>query len=91
MGGCGGQGGDVAAHQIKRTVFPVDIGFFQLHAAGADGFDFPTVKHQTGFDLILDKIIVKGFFIIGYAHNDTDIKVSDGHSNRIGRLKHHGG
>jgi hypothetical protein len=71
MGGCFGQRGNVAADQIKGVALPMDVAFFKLHAAGADGFDFPAFQHQSGFDLFFDKVVVKGFAVVGNAHGGS--------------------
>src|SRR5512143_652648 len=68
VGGGGGQRADVAADQIYRTVLDDDIGFLQLHAAGANRLHFPALEHETGFESLFDEIIVKGFFVVGDAH-----------------------
>ena len=68
VGGGGGQGGDVAADQVECPFFPVYVAFFELHPSGADGFDLPAVQYQAGFEFVFDKVVVKGFFIVGNAH-----------------------
>ena len=78
VSGGGGQGGDVAADQVECPFFPMYVAFLELHPSGADGFDFPAVQYQAGLEFVFDKVVVKGFFIVGNAHFSIRCFFSDG-------------
>jgi hypothetical protein len=53
----------------KQFGFPDDdICFFQLNSAGADRLDLPTFEDQARLISLLDKVIMKGFFILDNTH-----------------------
>jgi ribosome-associated toxin RatA of RatAB toxin-antitoxin module len=58
----------VRADEVQRIALHDDVGLFQLCAARADGLDFPAFEHHAGLEVLLDKIIVEGFFIFNDTH-----------------------
>lgn len=64
----GEQWGNVHADQVNLATFDDDVGFLDIHPAGANGFDLPTLEGKTSLVLFFDKVVVKGFFIDRDAH-----------------------
>lgn len=62
----------MAADEIDLTALDDDVCLFQVHTIITNGFDFPSFEDNTGFVFFLDEEIVKGFFILGDAHDVTD-------------------
>jgi len=68
MGGCRLQGSDMAANKEELRIADDNVGFLDLSAAGTYGFDLPAFQGDSRFEALLDKIIVKRFFILDDAH-----------------------
>ncbi len=51
------------AEQEQLAVLIDYVGFFDLHAAFAQAFDFPALKRDTRIKLLHDEIIMGGFFV----------------------------
>lgn len=75
---CGSQGADMRSEQEHFTLAHNHIGFFELNAASADGFDFPTFQYHACLIAFFNKVIKEGFFIINNRH---------GFAKRKGQLK----
>ena len=68
MCGCGCQRRDVHADQEDFATLDDDVGFLDVHPAGTNGLDLPTLEGNSRLVFLLDEEIVKGFFVVGYAH-----------------------
>src|SRR4051812_29748118 len=45
-----------------------DVRFLDLDAARADCFCFPSLEHDSGFEPLLDEIVVEGFLVFNDTH-----------------------
>lgn len=59
----------MGAEEVEGAVFYGDVGFFELDAAFADGFDFPALEDEAGFEAVFDEVVVEGFFVLYDAHD----------------------
>ena len=58
-----GQGGDMCAGQPSFAVAKLHVAFLQLDPALAQALDLPAFERQTGFDMVLDEVVVPRLFI----------------------------
>lgn len=68
MGGGGQQRADMTTDKKQLGFTDDDIRFFQLNAACTDRLNLPTFEDQACLISFLDKIIMKGFFILDDTH-----------------------
>src|SRR5688500_10951679 len=68
MGGSSQQRTDMTTDEEQFGLADDDIRFFQLNTASADRLDLPTFENQARLISLLDKIIMKGFFILDDTH-----------------------
>ena len=45
-----------------------DVRFLDVCPAGANGFDFPTLQHDTCLVPVFDEVVVESFFVGNDAH-----------------------
>ena len=58
----------MTADEKQLSIADDDIRFFQLNTARPDSLDFPAFEHQARLISLLDKIIMKSFFILNDTH-----------------------
>lgn len=58
----------MASDQEDFTMADDDVGLFDLRASGADRLDLPTLQSDSGFESLLDEVIVEGLFVLDDAH-----------------------
>ncbi len=63
MSGGGGQRGDHHVGDVGFALFDEDVAVHDLHLAGTQTLDLPTLQGDPGLEAILDEIVVARLFV----------------------------